>query len=352
MTFSKIILSWYATHKRTLPWRSSTDPYKIWLSEIILQQTRVAQGTPYYKAFISNFPKVQDLANAPEEKVLKLWQGLGYYSRARNLHATAKTIATEYNGKFPKTFDELLKLKGIGDYTASAIASICFNAPKAVVDGNVYRVLSRYFGIAIPINGNEGIKYFKNLAHKLMDAKNIRDYNQAIMEFGAIQCTPKKTNCHNCPLQNSCIAFRDQKVHELPVKINKTKIKHRYFNYLVPVSTTTNGDAKTILLQRTGKGIWQNLYEFPLIETEKKISITEIQQCFHEALPLASALELYPFNEKEIIHKLSHQHLHTTFWIAPTSSDLENGVLLSEIETYAVPVLVADFIKTFKKSYF
>ncbi|MCL4144887.1 UNVERIFIED_CONTAM: hypothetical protein GTU68_021054, partial [Idotea baltica] len=267
MFFSRKILIWYGQNKRTLPWRRTRDPYKIWLSEIMLQQTRVAQGTPYYLKFISAFPKVEDLANATEEKVLKLWQGLGYYSRARNLHATAKMVVEIYDGKFPEKHQELLKLKGVGDYTASAISSICFDEPHAVVDGNVYRVLSRYFGVQIPINSTEGIKYFKKLANEVKDAENIRDYNQGIMEFGAIQCTPKKPNCLFCPLNGSCIALKERKTDTLPIKLKKTKVRNRYFNYLVPIFSDEMGNKSTVLKQRKGKGIWQNLWEFPLLET-------------------------------------------------------------------------------------
>eukprot|EP01089_Gocevia_fonbrunei_P006974 TRINITY_DN1798_c0_g1_i7.p1 TRINITY_DN1798_c0_g1~~TRINITY_DN1798_c0_g1_i7.p1 ORF type:complete len:223 (-),score=44.31 TRINITY_DN1798_c0_g1_i7:1940-2608(-) len=221
MNFSRIILEWYELNKRLLPWRNTNEPYCIWLSEIMLQQTRVAQGIPYYMSFVEAFPTVQDLAAASEEQVLKLWQGLGYYSRARNLHATAKIITEKYNGKFPDTYKELLQLKGIGDYTASAIASICFGRAEAVVDGNVYRVLSRYYGIDLPINGSEGILYFKELAKEIMDAKNIRDYNQGIMEFGALQCTPKNPDCNSCPLQKSCVAFATNRIDILPVKNKK-----------------------------------------------------------------------------------------------------------------------------------
>jgi len=220
MSFSKKILQWYAQNKRDLPWRKTRDPYRIWLSEIMLQQTRVAQGIPYYHRFIKSFPKVEDLAAASEEEVLKLWQGLGYYSRARNLHATAKLISEEYQGKFPSTYKELIKLKGVGDYTASAIASICFDAPEAVVDGNVYRVLARYFGVNTPINSAAGISYFKELAQSVMDSAEIRDYNQGIMEFGAIQCAPKKPYCLHCPLNDSCLALQQNKDMATIVRIS------------------------------------------------------------------------------------------------------------------------------------
>lgn len=348
MTFAHKILIWYAKNKRTLPWRRTRDPYKIWLSEIMLQQTRVLQGKPYYLKFVANFPTVHDLANASEEKVLKLWQGLGYYSRARNLHSTAKMVISEYDGKFPNSYKELLKLKGVGDYTASAIASICFDEAEPVVDGNVYRVLSRYYGIDLPINSTKGIKYFKEIAFKVMDADNIRDYNQGIMEFGAMQCVPKNPNCEVCPLNDSCIALKENKVKTLPVKIKKTKVRKRFFNYLVPISD----DAMTILRQRKGKGIWQNLYEFPLIESEKVIDQKELQEQLTTVLTLDENLEIYRYNDKIIIHKLSHQHLHTTFWIIKTNTLFKDGISFLEIEKYAVPVLIAEFIKTFKNSYF
>src|SRR5690554_6869494 len=246
MGFSRIILKWYAINKSLLTWRKTRDPYIIWLSEIMLQQTRVAQGIPYYLKFVESFPTIGDLAAAKEREVLKLWQGLGYYSRARNLHATAKTITDKYNGVFPNTYKGLLGLKGVGDYTASALASICFNLPEAVVDGNVYRVLARYYGIDLPINSSEGKHYFKDLAKKVMDVKNIRDYNQGIMEFGAIQCTPKSPACGVCPLKNDCVALATDKIDRLPVKIRKNKVRNRYFNYLVLL----DGDNRTLLRQR------------------------------------------------------------------------------------------------------
>ena len=223
MTFSQKILLWYAENKRNLPWRTTRDPYKIWLSEIILQQTRVVQGQPYYMRFLAEFPSVYDLAKAKEEQVLKIWQGLGYYSRARNLHATSKIIVDDLDGKFPNTYTGLLALKGVGDYTASAIASICYNIPEPVVDGNVYRVLSRYYGSDLPINSTKGITYFKQLAREVMDSGNIRDYNQGIMEFGAIQCVPNKPDCKKCPLNDSCVALETSKIEALAHQIEKSK---------------------------------------------------------------------------------------------------------------------------------
>jgi len=348
MTFSQKILLWYIENKRALPWRVTQDPYKIWLSEIILQQTRVDQGTPYYLKFMKNFPTIYAMANASEEKVLKLWQGLGYYSRARNLHATAKIIVNEYAGKFPDTYDELLKLKGVGDYTASAIGSICFGLHEPVVDGNVYRVLSRYFGIDKPINSSDGIKYFKKLAREVMNTEHISDYNQGIMEFGAIQCKPKAPYCLHCLLNDSCVALQTNRVHELPVKLKKTKITNRYFNYLVSLSP--NGH--TILKKRIGKGIWQNLWEFPLLESKKEIGKNQVKQSLKEFLELKNTSEIHRYNEAPIIHKLSHQHLYTTFWVIKTDTGVKGSIPFAELEKYPVPVLIADFLKTFKNSYF
>ncbi len=346
MNFSDKILHWYGLNKRELPWRNTVNPYNIWLSEIMLQQTRVAQGTPYYLKFIENFPTINDLAATSEEKILKLWQGLGYYSRARNLHATAKMVVNIYNGEFPNTYKELLKLKGVGDYTASAIASISFKLPEPVVDGNVYRVLSRYFGVDLAINSTEGIKYFKKLAREVMNVEQIRDYNQGIMEFGAIQCVPRNPNCEICPLKDSCIALKDNKVDSLPVKIKNTKVKKRYFNYLVIIDS----DFKTVLQQRTGKGIWQNLYEFPLLETPNDTKVEEQDICslLNSMSIDTDLLKIYQYNKDKITHKLSHQHLYTTFWIVNVNKEIANGISLSEISRFPVPVLIAEFIKKFK----
>lgn len=344
MTFSKKILTWYHENKRKLPWRSTIEPYKIWLSEIMLQQTRVAQGLPYYKKFVTEFPSVYDLAAADEEKVLKLWQGLGYYSRARNMHATAKIIVKEFYGKFPSTYKELIKLKGVGDYTASAIASISFGELEPVVDGNVYRVLARYFGVDIPINSAEGIKYFKSLAKQVMNTENIRDYNQGIMEFGAIQCTPKKPYCLHCPLNDNCAALKEDCIHELPVKLKKTKVKNRYFNYLVVFDSNNH----TLLEQRKGKGIWQNLYQFPLLETNDAIELESLQGKVKSFFKPNRISDFFIYNDKPIIHKLSHQHLYTKFWVVQIANELKGGLPWKEVSNFPVPVLIADFIKTYK----
>ncbi len=345
-TFSKTILHWYSKNKRSLPWRNTRDPYKIWLSEIILQQTRVAQGLPYYQRFIEHYPKVDQLAAADESDVLKLWQGLGYYSRARNLHFTAKTITTDYNGHFPGSYKELIKLKGIGDYTASAIASICFDEARPVVDGNVYRVLARYFGVDLPINSTKGIRYFKKLALEVMDASSIREYNQAIMEFGALQCSPQRPDCDHCPLNSGCIALQQTRVATLPVKLKKNKVKIRYFNYLVFIDQHGN----TKLKKRIGKGIWQHLYEFPLIETDSLMEETEMYGRVTSREEKIKDIVLW--KEDPIVHKLSHQHLITRFWIVELKEELKGGITLESLPQYPVPVLMAEFLETFKNSYF
>ncbi len=346
MSFSSELISWYHENKRELPWRSSKNPYHIWLSEIMLQQTRVAQGLSYYLTFTETFPTVFDLANADEQLVLKLWQGLGYYSRARNLHFTAKHIAENLNGEFPSDFKSLKELKGVGDYTASAIASIAFNQPNAVVDGNVYRVLARIFGIDTPINSTAGIKEFKALAQSLIDRKQPGTFNQAIMDFGATQCKPVNPDCGSCPFRDTCLANKEQKQEVLPVKLKKTKVRNRYFNYLVIL--TENG--KTQLNQRTSKGIWQNLYEFPLIESDTYIKEEElISSSDFKNLSFAD-YEISLFNEKPVVHKLSHQHLHTQFWILETKSYDNANVLWSEIQDYPVPVLIANFLKQFSSN--
>ena len=341
-------MRWYAANKRSLPWRSTRDPYKIWLSEVMLQQTRVAQGLPYYHKFIGEFPTVKELAEASEKKVLKLWQGLGYYSRARNMHATARVVASELQGRFPETYEGLIQLKGIGDYTASAIASVCFNKPEPVVDGNVYRVLSRYFGVDIPIDSPAGKTYFKKLAGKVMLAEAAGEYNQAIMEFGAIFCIPSKPDCHTCELQEGCIAYNQGRVESLPVKRRKAPAKKRYFNYLVPLDSKRN----THLRQRTDKGIWQQLYEFPLLESESSLNENTLRERLPEPYISFDNLTLELVNQKEIVHKLSHQHLYTRFWVMELDGSLEEGIPMENLETYPVPVLIADFIKTFKNSYF
>ena len=344
MKFSSILIYWYLQNKRELPWRKTKNPYFIWLSEIMLQQTRVAQGLSYYLKFTHTFPTVFNLAKANESTVLKMWQGLGYYSRARNLHFSAKQIAEELNGQFPTTYKEIIKLKGIGDYTASAIASICFNEPTAVVDGNVYRVLSRYFGIKTAINSTSGIKEFKTLAQCLLDKTQPGTFNQAIMDFGALHCKPQNPLCETCPFSYSCVALEKKITKELPVKEKKIKVRKRYFNFLV-IKTADN---KTILTERKGKGIWQGLYQFPLIESDTLLDQKEIitSVAFTNLFPEETTLSL--FNKKEIVHKLSHQHLHTQFWVIETKTLKNADILWENIQDFPVPVLIANFLDQFQ----
>lgn len=343
--FTKKLIAWYLQNKRELPWRDTLDPYRIWLSEIILQQTRVVQGLPYYLKFVNAYPKVNDLALAPEGEVLKLWQGLGYYSRARNMHATAKKISEQMNGVFPNSYEELMNLKGVGDYTASAIASICFNKPRAVVDGNVFRVLSRVFGVDVPINSTQGKKKFKKIAQHFIDKTRPGTFNQAIMEFGARFCVPKNPDCNACIFNDRCVAFQQQKVAVLPVKIKSGLVKIRFFNYLVFLS----GNEHTVLNQRNGKGIWHKLYEFPLIETSEAISASNLKKnpMFKAFTANIKVANISLFKKKPIVHKLSHQHLHTRFWIVEIIDKPSNAIPISEIENYAVPVLIADFVSEF-----
>lgn len=344
MKFSNQLVLWYLDNKRDLPWRATSNPYKIWLSEIILQQTRVDQGMAYYYKFVENFSTINELALASEEQVLKLWQGLGYYSRARNLHYSAKYIVNELHGNFPITYHELIKLKGVGDYTASAIASICFNEATAVVDGNVYRVLSRYFGIKTPINSTKGNKEFKQLAQQLIDVKNPGTHNQAIMEFGARMCKPQNPDCESCPLNNSCVALSKKLIKELPVKEKKLKIKNRYFNYLV-IQTEDN---KTKIVKRD-IGIWLNLYEFPLIETLSEINENQLVEHvkFKELFKNISTL-VKLFNKEKVVHKLSHQHIHTQFWIVNTQASVNFSLSWSAIKKYPVSSLIDNFLNQYK----
>ncbi|TYA52959.1 A/G-specific adenine glycosylase [Formosa maritima] len=344
MSVAKTLTSWYSINKRHLPWRETKDPYKIWLSEIILQQTQIKQGLSYYEAFTDKYPTVFDLANATESDVLKLWQGLGYYSRARNLHATAKYIVNNLNGKFPNTYEKLLKLKGIGDYTASAIASICFNEHTAVLDGNVYRFLSRYYGIDTPINTSKGFKIFKALAQDILDKDNPAEHNQAIMDFGSRQCSPTNPDCMFCLFNQTCVAFREDKILKLPQKIKAKKPVNKYFNFLVFVSDSSS----TILEKRQENGIWKNLYQFPLIETKKTASLNTFQSALkNNSLTSNLDFKVSLYNEIEIVHKLSHQHLHTKFWIITTKKLPVPGIPIKNIKDYAVPVLIEKFIEEF-----
>ena len=321
---------WYKAQQRDLPWRHTQDPYFIWLSEIILQQTRVDQGLPYYLKFTNAFPTVQELANASQQEVLNLWQGLGYYSRGRNLHATAQQIALEHNGEFPKTYQDLLKLKGVGPYTAAAIASFAFDLPHAVVDGNVFRVLSRYFGIETAINSNEGKKLFEALAQELLDQNNPALHNQAIMEFGALQCKPVSPNCAVCPVQESCVALLSNKVAQLPIKIKTVKVRKRFFVYHI----LANAQHELAFSKRGPKDIWEGLYEFPLTEFDNP-----------------KEMEVY-LADKQIIgkrfqHILTHQRIEAYFVKTTPKENFKSNYLMLDLKALTdlpIPRLIDKFL--------
>lgn len=342
MNFSNILIKWYLQNKRDLPWRKTTNPYHIWLSEIMLQQTRVAQGMPYFFAFTEEFPTVFDLANASEEQVLKLWQGLGYYSRARNLHKTAQNVANELNGIFPSNYKDLLKLKGVGEYTAAAIASFSYNEVVPVVDGNVFRVLSRYFDIESDIAVLATKKEFTELAYELMPKDNPAIFNQAIMDFGALQCVPKSPDCSICCFNDSCAALQKKKVAVLPVKSKKLKVTNRFFNYLILEDVLGN----TLIQKRTAKGIWHNLYEFPLLETTEIIDFDAVSKAVtNDIFSSYTVLSVEECNEATVIHKLSHQHLHIQFWKVKIQEVIADGVDFDNVKTFPFPIVIFNFIE-------
>jgi A/G-specific adenine glycosylase len=302
------LLAWYNQNKRALPWRDTQNPYHIWLSEVILQQTRVEQGLPYYQIFLNHFPDIQKMAQAPETEIMKLWQGLGYYSRAINMHHTAKLITTIHNGVFPRTYDELITLKGIGPYTAAAIASFAFGQAKAVVDGNVFRVLSRLFMINTPINSAVGKKEFSNLANQVLHQQMPAIHNQAMMELGATVCKPSNPNCNDCPLQLNCLAYQHNTQSHYPVKLAKNKPIDRYLHYLFIVE-----NAHTYIIKRDKKGIWKSLYEPPNVETNDE---SEALASFASITGTSSANISKYFETK---HQLTHQTIYATFWVAHTN---------------------------------
>jgi A/G-specific adenine glycosylase len=343
MNFSNKLINWYQIHKRALPWRETTHPYFIWLSEIILQQTRVSQGLPYYLKFVAAFPTVQELAAAPQEYVLKLWQGLGYYSRARNLQFAALQIV-ENGGIFPNNFKDLLNLKGVGEYTAAAIASFAYGESVAVVDGNVYRVLSRIYGIALPINSTEGIKEFKKVANELIDPQNAALHNQAIMELGALQCVPKNPDCTVCPFQKDCVAFNEHRIGDLPVKIKKTKVLSLFHHYLVTVTPSGH----TVLQERAQTGIWAGLYEFPYVESNGALLPHELtgSDAFKEVFKGVRFRESV-YNQEPIIHKLSHRKIHAYFWIIQTEAEVDGGMSIAAAKSKPLHVLMERFMTEF-----
>lgn len=303
------LLHWYAQNKRNLPWRSTKDPYLIWLSEVILQQTRVAQGLPYYLRFVENFPTVKHLAAASLDQVLKLWQGLGYYSRGRNLHATALMVMDSFDGQFPSSYKELITLKGIGDYTAAAIASFSSNEAVAVLDGNVYRVLSRFFANQTPINTTQGKKVFSELATSFLNKKQAAEHNQAIMELGALVCKPTQPDCPNCPLQAKCQAFQTGKQTTFPAKIPKKKPQDVYFYYFL-----INRNGRIAVFQRPEKGIWHGLFDLPLIESTRELEAQELQKECLSNLGLNMNLKSFKKPDYECKHLLTHKTIKAVFY--------------------------------------
>ncbi len=339
--FRSKLLEWHNHNVRPMPWKDTKDPYTIWLSEIILQQTRVEQGTPYYLAFIKKYPTIHDLARADEDEVMKLWQGLGYYTRARNLHYTAKYINNELGGHFPKNYEDILKLKGVGAYTAAAIASFAFDLPHAVLDGNVYRGLSRFFGIKTPIDSNAGKKQFFLLANKLILKDKAALYNQAIMNFGALCCTPANPDCSNCPLQSKCYAHNNDQVNTLPVKTKKIVRKHRFFNYLI-----IKYKGKIYLEKRSRNDIWKNLYQFPLIETSKLMTKKQIEEYFHNNNLLKRSEYNVLSVSKPYSQILTHQKIAAIFCNIEINNDIyvNDGIWQDideqNIHKYAFPKII------------
>ncbi len=332
-SFSATLLNWYEKNKRTLPWRDISDPYLIWLSEIILQQTRVSQGWDYYLKFSQRFPTPLSLAKASEDEVLKLWQGLGYYSRARNLHAAAKSM----NGKFPTTYEGVRALKGVGDYTAAAICSMAYQMPYAVVDGNVYRVLSRVFGIDTPIDSTEGKKEFTARAQDLLDKKHPGDYNQAIMDFGAMVCTPQSPQCLLCPLAKTCVAYQTGRVDDLPVKAQKTKVTARYFHYIYVAQ-----GPYTWLHKRGAGDVWQNLYEPPLVETASAGPLKSFPAWCNRSKPVLVG--------GPVKHVLSHRIIYAYIYkvVLPPSQRVPEEFIqvpVGKLSNYAVSRLVQKLLE-------
>lgn len=341
--FSNILIDWYGDHQRDLPWRKTKDPYLIWVSEVILQQTRVEQGYEYYEHFVKRFPDVFTLAAAEEDEVMKHWQGLGYYSRARNMYAAAKTMAS--TGGFPTSYEAVRALKGVGDYTAAAICSFAYDMPYAVVDGNVFRVLSRWLGIDRPIDSSEGKKMVNAAAKELLDKQRAALYNQAIMEFGALQCTPSAPACLFCPFADSCFALHHGTVDVLPVKRHRTKVSNRYFNYLF-----VRMGNETFIHKRTIDDIWKNLYELPLIETDKDLPEEE----FYASADLQTLFDKHDkpsfrLVKRGIKHVLSHRVIHTNFYevvLPPESNSFREyqRIKISNLHKFAVSRLINQFL--------
>jgi A/G-specific adenine glycosylase len=347
-SFSKTLLRWYPDHRRDMPWVGETDPYKVWLSEVILQQTRVEQGTAYYLKFIKRYPTVHHLAKAPATEVMKMWEGLGYYSRARNMHATAQLIDNTLQGKFPDTLESLTALKGIGKYTAYAILSYAYRKPYAVTDGNVLRIISRYKGITEPVNTPSAKAQIEQIAEKLLDKTQPHLYNQAMMDFGAQVCTPRKPNCPDCPFKRSCYAFQNDATDILPKKEKKKALKERYFYFFI-----MRHRKKVLIHPRHASDIWKQLWQFPLIETS---SAESIQDICRSNVYTDWGLGNIPWEDSgQFRQQLTHQRLICKFYVADVSSipdidSMQKMTSMDEISKYAFPGVIRDFLKG--KQYF
>ncbi len=342
--FSEKLINWYSVNKRSLPWRDTKDSYKIWLSEIILQQTQIKQGLPYYNKFIQTYPNVESLSDSSEQDVLKNWEGLGYYSRARNLHKASKLVVEKYKSQFPKTYNELIKLPGIGDYSASAISSFSNDELNPVVDGNVYRFISRLFGISTVINTTASLKEFKELLNKLICKNNPSDFNQAIMEFGALVCKPKTPNCKSCIYNKVCYSFKNKSIFDFPVKKKPSKPKSRFLNYFVIIDKNN----KIIVDQRKQKDIWQNLYQFPLFESDKNLNKSLLYNYLESnKLPISKVNDLRLV--ETVNHKLSHQNLKINFWLNNVETLNDNSIYVDELSNLPFPKPLSSFIETLNK---
>ena len=351
MKFSNKIIDWYLIYKRDLPWRNTRNPYYIWLSEVILQQTRIIQGLDYYNTFTQKYPTITDLAEASEQDVLKTWQGLGYYTRARNLHATAMLVTEKYNGIFPDKYDDIIKLKGIGKYTAAAILSFAFKKSYPVVDGNVYRFISRLKGIFTPINTEKAYDEFFSLLGKQIDTARPDLFNHAIMEFGATVCKPQNPLCEDCIFSSECFAYKHEKTAELPIKNKPKAVRHRYFYFLV-LKTTKEENHSILLRKRVENDIWKNLYEFPYIESNQNLDSVQVKKQVHTALSDTYKIKEYSVKHihNEVKHQLSHQTIHAFFMEIETNefpkiAENHINILFSEIAKYPVSVLISNYLK-------
>jgi A/G-specific adenine glycosylase len=347
MTFSQRLIGWYRKNKRDLPWRDTNDAYLIWLSEIILQQTRVEQGMPYYLRFVDAYPDVKSFAAASEDEILRMWQGLGYYSRGRNMLKTARKVVEVHSEKFPENYKDLIQLVGIGEYTASAISSFSSNEAKAVVDGNVYRFLSRYFGVDTPINSTSGKKEFQALADEVLDHQNAGEHNQAMIEFGALQCKPKNPDCELCLFNDSCMAFEQGKAHNLPVKLKKLKIRERFFYFFLVIK-----DDQILIKRRKNIDIWAGLHDLPSIEFAERTSVNELM-IHHDFNTWFGQEPVIYYNSEEIKHILTHQRLFARFvHIEKINEEFVSRndwfwIKINELDQYGKPKLIFEFLKKY-----